>query len=192
MKHSIFFYYKLFLLKIYFRQNEIDIIILDMYNICYQLLYLRNLSIEKNSYFKYYDQYAQKIIGPLSKTVERSFVQEYRKIQIILGNYKLIIKKFNHYFLGFVDIIAELLVNEICVFNYSVEFHSSCRNIRRSIGNALINMTYRHKESKLKLCKHSTFLMHVSKIISDVPSLSQVQNFLICNFTLLNFSNMVV
>lgn len=81
-------------------------------------------------------------------------------------------------FLGLVDIIAEILVNEICIFNYSVEFNPNCRNIRRSIGNALINLTYRHKESKLKLCQHSTFLMHVSKIISDVPSLSQVFFFL--------------
>lgn len=60
---------------------------LDMYNLCHQLLYLRYLLLINNSNFKFYDQYALKITGPLSKTVERSFVQEYRKIQISLGIY---------------------------------------------------------------------------------------------------------
>lgn len=68
---------------------------MDTYNLCHQLLYLRNLLMNSNDSIKFYDQYALKITVPLAKTVERSFVQEYRKIQIAFGEYyKYLNKKF--------------------------------------------------------------------------------------------------
>lgn len=80
-------------------------------------------------------------------------------------------------FLGLVNVIAELLILDVELFGYKVEFHPDCRNIRKNIGNGLINLTFQHKECKKKLCTHKSFIKHVTRIISEASSLSQVLYF---------------
>lgn len=65
---------------------------------------------------------------------------------------------------------------EVELFGYKIEFHPNCRTIRKNIGNCLINLTFQHKECKKKLCMHKGFIKHVTKIIGESSSLSQVYN----------------
>ncbi|KAI1722195.1 adenomatous polyposis coli protein-related protein 1 [Ditylenchus destructor] len=146
------------------RRKDSLIILKDAYDLCCQIFYLQRCASDAMSY----KAYADNTVGRLAETVERSFVPEFRRIQISMG---------------FVDILSELFVIEVETFGYQVDVNSMCRTIRRAMGNGLINLTYRHRESKQKLCSHKSFLMHVTGIISEVPTLAQYYAGLIRNLS---------
>ncbi|KAI1718712.1 adenomatous polyposis coli protein-related protein 1 [Ditylenchus destructor] len=145
------------------RIDSLDIL-KDAYELCCQIFYLQRCASDAKSY----KIYAENTMDRLAKTVEYSFAPERRRIQISLG---------------FVDILSELFLIEVETFGYQVDVNPMCRTIRRAMGNGLINLTYRHRESKQKLCSHESFLKHVTGIISKVPTLAQYYAGLIRNLS---------
>ena len=72
------------------------------------------------------------------------------------------------------EALAEVFVLDIDTFGLQLNAYEKCSKLRRSIGNALMNLVYQQREAKHRLCSNSRFLRRVADVIGQVHPLVQV------------------